>query len=231
MCEGLGTNMRSGRHPTRGERPLNLLCASAPLRLCVKNDGLAGLALAGGEGRRFGGPKAWATLPDGRTFLDACAAALAGAGARPLFATLPPGSEDPRIPGLEVLPLPRPGLDMFASLRFGLERLLADPGWTRVAVLPVDHPLVRPATVGALATVSARAVIPSCRGKHGHPVVLDRDVAAGVADGQLAGPVLRDVLRTVGAATLEIDDPGVTANCNTPDALAAAWAALQSLAT
>ncbi len=184
---------------------------------------MAGVVLAGGEGRRFGGPKAWATLPDGRTFLEACAAALAGAW--PLLATLPPGSDDHDIADLEVLALPRPGLDMFASLRLGLERLLDDRGWRRAAVLPVDHPLVRPATVAALAAAEGRAVIPSFGGKHGHPVVLDREVALGIVSGELPGPTLREVLAAVGAATLPVDDPGVAANCNTPAALAAAWAA------
>ena len=205
-----------------------VLCASAPLRLCVncdECDGIAGLVLAGGEGRRFGGPKAWAKLPDGRTFLEACAAALAGAGVRPIVATLPPGSEDPGIAGLEALALPRPDLDMFASLRLGLERVLHDEEWRRAAVLPVDHPLVRSATVAALAAAEGRAVIPSFRGKHGHPVVVDRETALGIVSGELPGPTLREVLAAAGASTLPVDDPAVTANCNTPDALASAWAA------
>jgi molybdenum cofactor cytidylyltransferase len=193
-----------------------------PLR--VLGAATAGVVLGGGEGRRFGGPKAWAALPDGRTFLEACAAALAAAGARRVLATLPPGSEDPGIAGLEILALPQPGLDMFASLQLGLGKLLADPAWLRVAVLPVDHPLVRPATVAALAAAEGRAVIPSFRGKHGHPVVVDRETALGIVSSELPGPTLREVLAAAGASVLPVDDPGVTANCNTPDALAAAWA-------
>ncbi|MCJ7755109.1 MAG: NTP transferase domain-containing protein, partial [Thermoanaerobaculales bacterium] len=67
---------------------------------------LAGLILAGGEGRRFGGPKAWALLPDGRTFLEACVMALHEADAVRVAATLPHESVDPEIPGLLALPLP-----------------------------------------------------------------------------------------------------------------------------
>jgi CTP:molybdopterin cytidylyltransferase MocA len=202
------------------------LCASAPLRLCVKNRPLAGLVLAGGAGSRFGGPKAWALLPDGRTFLAACVATLRSAGAAPVAATLPPGTDDPEIDGLAAVPLPGPGLDMFASLRFGLRRLVGEEAWTRVAILPVDHPLVRPSTVAELASREARAAIPSHRGKHGHPVILDRATADAVVDRRLAGPTLREVLRTVGAVAVEVDDPGATANCNTPDALARALAQL-----
>jgi CTP:molybdopterin cytidylyltransferase MocA len=183
---------------------------------------VAGLILAGGEGRRFGGPKAFAALDDGRTFLEACAACLAEAGASPVVATLPPGTEDPRIAGLEVIALRRSGMDMFGSLKTGLRQMIQKAEWHRVAVLPVDHPLVRSETVVALANQGGPAVIPSHLGKHGHPVCLDRAVASAIADGKLGGPTLRDVLRAAGAADVEVADPGVIANCNTPAALRAA---------
>jgi CTP:molybdopterin cytidylyltransferase MocA len=186
--------------------------------------GLAGLILAGGEGARFGGPKAWAPLPDGRTFLEACADSLFAAGAGRVEATLPPGSDDPRIEGLVAVPLPEPGLDMFASLRVGLERLVREGGWTRVALLPVDHPLVRPETIAALARSEAAAAIPSFGGKRGHPVVIDRATAEMIACGRVAGPTLRGVLGEIGAADVEVADPGAVANCNTPEALTRALA-------
>ena len=99
---------------------------------------LAALILAGGAGRRWGGPKAFARLPDGRTFLEACAETLGAAGASPVVATLPPGSSDPRIDGLEVIALEEAGLDMFGSLLVGLGQLVNAPDWRVVAVLPVD---------------------------------------------------------------------------------------------
>ncbi len=187
---------------------------------------LAGIILAGGEGSRFGGPKAWALLPDGRTFLEACTESLRAAGVFPIAATLPPGSHDPMIKDLVAVVLPEAGLDMFASLRIGLERLAGEGRWIRVAVLPVDHPLVRPATVAALAATEARAAIPCVRGKHGHPVVIDRSTAEAIVDGSMAGPTLREILREIGTVDIEVDDPGAIANCNTPDALASAVALL-----
>jgi CTP:molybdopterin cytidylyltransferase MocA len=198
------------------------LCASAPLRLCVECDGLAGLVLAGGAGSRFGGPKAWALLPDGRTFLDACVAALCEAGAHPLAATLPPDSADPAIEGLVAIPLPEAGLDMFASIKIGLQRLVEEEGWTRVAILPVDHPLVASTAISAIAAIDAPAAIPSFQGKHGHPAVIDRPTAEAIVAGSRPGPTLREVLRAVGTTDVVVDDPGTTANCNTPDALARA---------
>ena len=194
----------------------------------MRNSKLSGLILAGGEGRRFGQPKAFATLEDSRTFLEACAATMIGAGASPVVATLPPGTENPRIDGLEIIALPGPGMDMFASLVTGLGGLIENPDWGAVAVLPVDHPLVSASAVTALATATARAAIPSFNGKHGHPICIEREVASAIVSGEFPGPTLREVLREVGAVDVEVDDPGVIANCNTPDALREALRRLSS---
>jgi len=124
--------------------------------------GIAGLILAGGSGERYGSPKAFARLPDGRPFLAVCAEALKAGGAEPVLATLPAGTPALQAPGLECLPLPAPGLAMFDSLRLGLQHLLADTGWRAVIVLPVDHPLVAPATAGRVTITSGD---PVARGK------------------------------------------------------------------
>jgi CTP:molybdopterin cytidylyltransferase MocA len=179
----------------------------------------AGLILAGGEGQRFGVPKAWARLPDGRTFLEVCFRTLRDAGAGPIVATLPPGAGDPGLDGLTTLVLPVPGLDMFASLKAALDRVVKLSGWTKATLLPVDHPLITTDAVAALVRVKAPAAIPSFRGKHGHPVCVARSVVQKIVDGELTGPTLRDVLRTVGAVDVAVDDIGVISNCNTPEAL------------
>ncbi len=184
-----------------------------------------GLILAGGEGRRWGGPKAWARLPDGRTFLAACGEGLAEGGARPVAATLPPGSPTDAVPpGVVPVVLPSPGMDMFASLACGLRCLVETEGWTTVVVLPVDHPLVRAATVAAVAAAASPAAIATTPwGRHGHPIALSRGLAEAVVAGWFRGPTLREVLKAARAVDAAVDDPGVRANCNTPEALAAAW--------
>jgi len=48
---------------------------------------------------------------------------------------------------------------------------------------------------------------------------LDRDVAVGIVEGRYPGPTLREVLREVGVVDVEVDDPGVVANCNAPENL------------
>lgn len=184
--------------------------------------GLAGLILAGGEGKRWGAPKAWATVPDGRSFLESCTEILRLAGARPIVTTLPPGTHDPEIDGLTAVALPAPGLDMFASTVIGLSHLAEHPGWSSVAILPVDHPLVKPETITVLMDARAEAAIPSFRGKHGHPVRLDRETVEKIVCGALPGPTLREVLRAVNAVEVPVGDRGIVSNCNTPEALEAA---------
>ncbi len=111
---------------------------------------------------------------------------------------------------------------MFGSLRIGLSHLIQSEDWERLAVLPVDHPLVRPETVRSLAAAGGRAVIPSYRGKHGHPICIEREVAAAIVCGDFDGTDHARDPAAVGAVDLEVDDPGVTANCNTPAALSEA---------
>jgi CTP:molybdopterin cytidylyltransferase MocA len=182
----------------------------------------AGLILAGGMGRRWGGPKAWARLPGGQTFLSACTAVLAGAGAVPVLATIPPGqTATSSVTGVELYRLPEPGLDMFASFCCGLSRLLQEPDWQAVVVLPVDHPLVHPDTVRTLVAAGPPAVIPSWSGRHGHPICLWREPAEAAVARSPRPANLREVLKAAPAMDVAVDDPGVRINCNTPEALQA----------
>jgi molybdenum cofactor cytidylyltransferase len=187
-----------------------------------------GVVLAGGRGERYGGPKAQASLPDGRSFLVACRDLLADGGCRRIVATVPPGSDAAGWSGLLAVPLLEPGLTMFDSLRAALTVAVGLDGWEVAIVLPVDHPLVRPATVRALVSAGGAAAVPVFAGKHGHPVAIDHRTANGILAGDLPGPTLREVLRECGARDVPVDDPGVRANCNTPEALESAWRALRA---
>jgi CTP:molybdopterin cytidylyltransferase MocA len=184
---------------------------------------IAAIVLAGGRGRRYGFPKATAKLPDGRTFLTACVTTLRRAGARVVVATLPPGFDGPVPRRVVPIEISFRESDQFASLRRGAAAALAAGPWDVLVVHPVDHPLVRPSTVRRLVAVESQTVAPSHAGRGGHPVVLGRGIVNALVDGSEPGPTLREVLARAGVATVEVDDPGVVTNCNTPAALAAAF--------
>ncbi len=186
----------------------------------------AGLILAGGMGRRFGGPKAFARLPDGRTFLEACAGVMLRGGLKPLVATLPPDEGGAIPPSVQPLRLPKSDLDMFASITLGLQHLVKHPGWSRLILLPVDHPLIDATTIRTLVGQDCPAAIPTLQGRHGHPIMISRTIAAGVAEGRLPGPTLREVLRAAPARDVSVDDLGIRANCNTPETLLEAWSVI-----
>ncbi len=63
---------------------------------------------------------------------------------------------------------------MFSSVQAGIQRL--DPSYTGVFIMPVDVPLVRPATVkrmlGKAAINQGLILYPTFSGKHGHPTYL-----------------------------------------------------------
>ncbi len=186
----------------------------------------AGLILAGGAGRRFGEPKAFAHLPNGRTFLDACAEVMFRGGLAPLAATLPPDVTGTIPTCVQPLRLPTADLDMFASIKIGLQHLVKDLSWRRLILLPVDHPLINAATITTLAAQDHPAAIPTLDGRHGHPIMIMRSIAEAVAEGRLPGPTLREILRAAPAHDVPVDDSGIRANCNTPQTLKEAWSAL-----
>ena len=65
-----------------------------------KKHPFAAIVLAAGAGTRYGEPKAGATLPDGRRFLEAVVEGCVTSGADPVIAVVPPGTDVP--PGVSV---------------------------------------------------------------------------------------------------------------------------------
>jgi CTP:molybdopterin cytidylyltransferase MocA len=177
---------------------------------------------------RFGVPKAVATLPDGRSFLAACAAMHSTAGLLASVATLPAGLTCPIPTGVVGVPLEEDGLAMFDSLRIALAAAGRLGGWLAAVIHPVDHPLVNAETVRALlaallASPELEAVLPSYSGKHGHPIALRRTVCDRIVRRMELGPTLREVLYRCQRADVPVTDAGVTANCNTPERLVESW--------
>lgn len=165
---------------------------------------VAGVLLAAGAGRRYGGPKALASSPEAgswllrgvRLLLDAgCAPVVVvlGAGAPEALALLP--GEDPRVVPL-VAERWRDGIA--ASLGAALDALAPVPGPVGALVTLVDLPRVAPEAFARLVDgpIGAGSLRRSLyAGVPGHPVLLGRDhwttLRAELAGDVGAGPYLR----------------------------------------
>lgn len=171
----------------------------------------------------MGYPKALLRI-DGTTFVSRVVQTLKAGGCDPVFVVVPEGDETIRVVvermGATVLINPDPGEGPVTSLRLALEEL--DTGVDAIAYLPVDHPVVRPATVAALiqAAEGQDLVVPVHLGKRGHPALLGRRLFPELADPLLEGGARTVVHRHLeGAKLLEVEDPGVTTDVDTPEEL------------
>jgi nicotine blue oxidoreductase len=139
---------------------------------------VAGLLLAAGAGRRFGGPKALAEI-DGRPLVLRALHTLTAAGCDPVRVVVGAAADQVRA----LLPDPSQAITaddwqtgMGASLRAGLTALAATPEPVAALVHLVDLPWVGP---GILARVAAHATPDTVAraaydGTPGHPVLLGR---------------------------------------------------------
>jgi molybdopterin-guanine dinucleotide biosynthesis protein A/predicted GNAT family acetyltransferase len=176
----------------------------------VATGGLTGILLVGGASRRFGSPKALASL-DGETLATRTWRTL-GAACDERIAV------GKRADGLD---LPFPIVDDGTEVRAALAGIVAGIRAARTestVVLPVDTPLVRPSDLRELARTPADAVAPQtgplpCALNVRVLPVLERRLQSGDF-------TLRAALAELDARTIELD-PTVLVNVNTPSDLAA----------
>lgn len=188
---------------------------------------VAGLILAGGASRRMGTPKALLQIGS-QTFIDRLIGVFSPVVDR-VIVVLGHDSElvrdgmDPHTPALIVVN-PRPERGMLSSLQCGLTALPSETG--AVIFMPVDYPDCQGTTMARIAAefrASARkqgcdVVIPTYRGVKGHPVGISRRIVDQLLDMPFTGQA-RDVIRRHTDTTLliEVDDPGITADIDTPE--------------
>ena len=200
----------------------------------ISGHGLCGVILAAGESSRMGTDKALLHWPPpapgqvsvGKTFLSAAIEALS---AWTEMVIVVAGKNEPVLApvvyamGAFLVSNPDPSRGQFSSLQVGLRHVLGRGRDTAMVTL-VDRPPANRSTVEklratfeAVASRGKWAVVPEFQGKHGHPIVLGREM-------------IEKFLRASETATarevehqnqerieyIPVDDPFVTMNVDTP---------------
>jgi molybdenum cofactor cytidylyltransferase len=184
---------------------------------------VAGIVLAAGRSRRMGQPKPLLQV-GGESFISHAVTTLVHGGCHPVFAvTAADATEAARQAegaGARVVLNAAPESEQIDSLRLALAA--ADDA-DAVLILPVDHPLIRSDTVSALIHAFARTGRPAVRvrfrGTPGHPALFARSLYPELKAPLSAGA--QEVLDRHGDQVLdvEVDDPGVLSDIDTPDDL------------
>jgi nicotine blue oxidoreductase len=141
---------------------------------------VAGLVLAAGAGRRFGGPKAVVEL-DGQRLVDRAARVLADAAVSPVVVVS--GAVPLVVPGAEIVHNKTWHEGIGSSLRAGLSWIAANSSADAAVVLLVDQPGIGPRAVRRLLASGddpATLAVSTYDGRRSHPVLLGRDHWAGI---------------------------------------------------
>ncbi|MBC6465477.1 nucleotidyltransferase family protein [Actinomadura alba] len=184
-------------------------------------DGIGGLLLAAGEGRRFGRPKALVEF-EGERLVDRGVRMLRDAGCGPVIVVT--GAASIEVIGAVVVPNPDWRTGMGSSLRAGLAAL--PPGCPAVVVALVDQPLVTPAAVRRLTEAyesGAPVAVATYGGRPRNPVLIARAHFAEAAARAVGDAGARAFLREHPELVTPVpcDDVASPDDIDTPDDLVA----------
>jgi len=187
---------------------------------------LPGIVLAAGASSRMGQPKALLPIQPGRTFLGRVLATLSEAGIAPLVVVSRTAVDigdvwdEARSADVVQTINPDPARGQLSSLVCGLAALAAPP--PAVLMTLVDVPLPRVDTVRLLVDAWRRTQAPLVRpvfdGRHGHPAIFGAALLNGLRAADLsagAQPIVRAFADR--AIDVDVDDPGVLVDIDTPE--------------
>jgi molybdenum cofactor cytidylyltransferase len=212
----------------------------------VRAPSFAGVILAAGESSRMGTDKAllpWPPLGKGQppptdTFLSAAIRSLALSTD---FTVIVAGKNEALLApivyahGASLIVNPNPARGQFSSLQVGLHEVL-NRGRDAAIVTLIDRPPARRSTIQTLRDAFAAtgdeiwAVIPEFSGKHGHPMVMGREMIEAFLRA-IPNSTARQVRtqHTARVRYIPVDDPFVAMNINTPEEYAALGSQRRSL--
>lgn len=197
---------------------------SEPQAAVSKPPGIAGLILAAGESSRMGADKPL-LMYRGQTFLENIIATLRQAGIQRVVVVLGHNAEmiqqSINLATVEVVINRDYHRGQTSSLQAGLH-LLAKSEPDGIVVCLVDHPAISPDTVQTLIrhfkSTGKPVVIPQLQGKHGHPVLMGKELFSGL---QALGPDqgADSVIHRFRDRTefIDVTDPGILLDVDDPE--------------
>jgi CTP:molybdopterin cytidylyltransferase MocA len=190
------------------------------LRVTTKN--IAGVVLAAGASSRMGSPKALLRLGE-QTFLERLTQVLRAGGCRSVGVVLGHHSKqiaaESRLDGVAVIMNPNPDAGQISSLLCALDEVPTADG---LLVVLVDQGSLSSLTVQRVIGADPFAPVAIARfaGQPGHPTIFFREVfdelrteAVRIGGARL---VIEEAIATSRVAWVDVDDPGVIRNINTP---------------
>ena len=182
------------------------------------------LLLAAGRSRRFGEDKRRALLPSGRNLLSESVKRYVDSGFR-VYLCLRGGEEDDALaaqlaqPGVEIVRCETSDQGMGATLAEGIASL---PGDMDVIVALGDMPDINASTLEKMRKKFAPSAIvyPMHEAQRGHPVFFGRGYRqelAGLGGDKGAAEIIKR--HAAHCIELDVDDPGVLLDVDTPEAL------------
>lgn len=185
---------------------------------------LAAIVLAAGQGKRLEalGPKPFLTYR-GKSFLHLVSDHLSAIQVAPLIIVTNQALYQSvialNLPG-QVLINPQPQLGMISSLWIGLAAI--DSTVSGFFICPIDYPLVQRETYHSLAAAHfafpRHIIIPTFNGHFGHPVIFSEELSKELKTVPLdQGAKFLIHSQSDRVLPVEVPDPGVLININTPE--------------
>jgi CTP:molybdopterin cytidylyltransferase MocA len=184
--------------------------------------GLAAVILAAGVGSRLGGVAKALLAHRGKTYLETIASTASSVGlvdavvivGEPFLREV---AAHARRLGLRVRVNPAPERGMASSVALGFAAIANGPA-SAAWLWPVDHPAVAADTLRRLiaAIGDAEVAQPHLDGRGGHPPLVRRALWSRLAAGGDERDGAGGMLRSARVVAVEVDDPGVLRDVDTP---------------